>query len=760
MRTAVFALLAVVLAGVGVGAWLMRAPSELPSDHGVPNPTPDVLHKYKRRLPLDTAGFRAIYDPRQPAYSAAMSFEEIHAAHVQHVTGFLALSDEHLATQPDPTGKVHFAKAGLLHSQGKPREAYEVLKELEAEIRGTPREDDLLYSVVYYMGVSALRIGENENCIMCRGESSCIFPISPAAVHTNPAGSRMAIAHFSDYLGQFPDDYEVKWMLNLAHMTLGEYPEKVDPRHRISLENFMKPTPHAIGAFRDVSHRVGVERFNQSGGSILEDFDNDGLLDLVVTDWSTNGPLAYYRNKGDGTFEDRTKAAGLTGQFGGLTCFQTDYNNDGHMDIFVPRGAWMPPHLTIRPSLLKNNGNGTFTDVTVQAGLATPLNSNSASWGDFDNDGHLDLFMCGMFRPCKLYRNKGDGTFEDVAAKAGLPVELDSVLGAAWIDYDNDGYPDLFANVGAPPLALYGEARGLPRLFHNNRNGTFTDVTKEMGIDGPKGGFSCWAWDFDNDGWIDIYATSAIHSLEDVVKGIEGQPHELPTPILYKNMQGKGFKNITKEVGLDLLCAPMGSNFADLDNDGYLDFYLATGNPDLSTLVPNRLFRNLGGKRFHEITAPSRTGHLQKGHSVSFGDWNRDGALDLFVQLGGAVPGDQYHNVLFQNPGQSNNWLSVKLVGQKTNRAAYGARIRATLPGENPLTVHRHVSSGSSFGANPLEQHIGLGKADRVARLEVYWPVSGTTQVFENIPANRGIVITEFAKEYQTRTWKPIPVPE
>jgi hypothetical protein len=228
---------------------------------------------------------------------------------------------------------------------------------------------------------------------------------------------------------------------------------------------------------------------------------------------------------------------------------------------------------------------------------------------------------------------------------------------------------------------------------------------------------------------------------------------------------------MTKQAGLDLVYSPMGSNFGDVDNDGYLDFYLGTGGPVLSMLMPNRLYKNVAGRRFAEITASSRTGHLQKGHGVAFGDWDRNGTLDLFHQLGGAIPGDQYHNVLFQNPGQGNNWLSVKLVGTKSNRAAIGARITvATVApassgkgsaGEAvPWSVHRHVTSGSSFGANPLEQHIGLGKAERVARLEIHWPSSGATQVFNDLAVNQGIVVTEFAKDYQKRSSKPIAVPD
>ena len=295
---------------------------------------------------------------------------------------------------------------------------------------------------------------------------------------------------------------------------------------------------------------------------------------------------------------------------------------------------------------------------------------------------------------------------------------------------------------------------GPAELHRNNGDGTFTDVTSLEGIAGPYRGFSCWAWDYDNDGWLDIFATSYDRTLDDVVNGLLGQPHSRYSNSLYRNHDGKGFEDMTREAGLDMVFATMGSNYADFDNDGYLDIYLATGDPSLSTLVPNRMFKNVGGKRFAEITGSSGTGHLQKGHGVACGDWDRDGDLDLFVEMGGVVNGDKYHNILFENPGQGNHWLTVKLVGRKTNRAAIGARIKLVTDGKNPLTIHRHVSSGSSFGANPLEQTIGLGKADRVAVLEVHWPTSKSTQVFRDVPADQGIEITEFAGSYRRSSWR------
>jgi hypothetical protein len=239
-----------------------------------------------------------------------------------------------------------------------------------------------------------------------------------------------------------------------------------------------------------------------------------------------------------------------------------------------------------------------------------------------------------------------------------------------------------------------------------------------------------------------------------------GEPHaaQIQTGRLFRNLGGKRFQDVTREAGLDLVVVPMGSNFGDFDNDGYLDFYLGTGWPLLSALQPNRMFRNLAGKRFVDVTIPSRTGHLQKGHAVACGDWDRDGNVDLFMSMGGATPGDRFHNVLFQNPGQGNCSLTVKLVGKKTNRAAIGARIKAVTAGATPLTVYRHVTSGSSFGANPLEQTVGLGKADRIATLEIYWPTSGTTQVFHDVPAGGAIEITEFATSYRPLTHKRIPL--
>jgi hypothetical protein len=707
--------------------------------------------RYLARAPIDTSGMVALTS-MMTTWNPEASLEEISNIWRGAAQRGIAQIDQHLADRNLPEQarqSMIITKATLLNSEGETAKSYRILEELRSSIeRDTTYAAPGLFSLIHLQGVTGLRRGENDNCIMCRGESSCILPISPAAVHTNPTGSRQAIKHFTEYLSAFPDDLEVRWLLNLAHMTLGEYPDQVDPRFRLDLSRFFH-SEFDIGRFRDIGHLVGVNRFNQAGGAIMEDFDNDGLLDIAVSSFDATQPMSIYRNKGDATFEDRSEQAGVTNQLGGLVCYQTDFDNDGWKDIFIARGAWLPA--SIRPTLLRNNGTGGFSDVTKDAGMLDALNSNAAAWADYDNDGWLDLFIGCERQPNRLYRNKGNGTFEEVAARAGVLSEFNHFCkGCTWVDYDNDDYPDLFVN----------HLNGTGVLYHNNRDGTFTDETLPMGINGPRHGFSCWAWDYDNDGWLDIFATSYDRTLADVVNGVLGQPHTRYSNRLFRNLKGKGFKDQLAEAGLNMVFSTMGSNYGDFDNDGFLDFYLGTGEPSLATLIPNRMFKNVDGARFAEITGTSGTGHLQKGHGVACGDWDRDGDVDLFVEVGGAVNGDKYHNILFQNPGQGNHWLTVKLVGQKTNRAAIGARIKVVAAGEKPLTVHRHVSSGSSFGASPLQQHIGLATAELVALLEIHWPTSGTTQVFRDIPADQAIEVTEFADDYRPLNWKPTPQPK
>ena len=261
---------------------------------------------------LDSSGFLRLAESI-PKWEPEASLESVRTIWLGAAQRAVDQIDRRLAGAGEsPAARVALSldKVALLHSAGDVAKAYRVLEELRSTVE---RDPDLvqaaLGTVIYYQGLTAMRLGENENCVMCRGESSCILPISPAAVHTNPAGSRLAIKHYTEYLVEYPDDLEVRWLLNVAHMTLGEYPDNVDSRFRLDFDRFFRPELD-IGKFRDVGHRVGVNRFNQSGGAIMEDFDNDGLLDLVVTTLDPAQHMAYYRNKGDGTFRRSVSSGG------------------------------------------------------------------------------------------------------------------------------------------------------------------------------------------------------------------------------------------------------------------------------------------------------------------------------------------------------------------------------------------------------------------------------------------------------------------
>jgi hypothetical protein len=495
----------------------------------------------------------------------------------------------------------------------------------------------------------------------------------------------------------------------------------------------------------DVAPALGLDQVNNAGGSIVDDFDNDGFLDIVETSFDPCQPMRAFHNNGDGTFLDVSERSHLAAQLGGINTVQTDFNNDGWLDIYVMRGGWEWP---MRNSLLRNNGDGTFTDVTLESGLLSVDHpTHSAAWADYDNDGWIDLFVGHEHTPSQLFRNKGDGTFEDVSAKAGVN-RVAFTKGVTWGDYDNDGYPDLY-------VSNYGEDNF---LYHNRGDGSFEEVATRVGVEKPKWSFPTWFFDYDNDGRLDLFVASYYFASGEWVRPYLGLQRQGDSMKLYRNAGNGTFADVTQETGLDRGVAAMGANFGDVDNDGFLDFYLGTGAPTYTALMPNLLYRNHDGKHFVDISSSSGTGHLQKGHGVSFADLDNDGNEDLFENLGGAVPGDKYNTVLFMNPGHSNRWISIKLVGVKSNRAAIGAKIKLTLegPGQANAIRYREVSSGGSFGASPLVQHIGIGKATTIASIEVRWPASHTQQVFKNVAANQFIEIKEFEKTYTKRRVRPV----
>jgi hypothetical protein len=237
---------------------------------------------------------------------------------------------------------------------------------------------------------------------------------------------------------------------------------------------------------------------------------------------------------------------------------------------------------------------------------------------------------------------------------------------------------------------------------------------------------------------------------EEVMRTYLDQPHTVQTAKIFKNLGNGTFQDVTKEVGMDKVFMPMGSNFGDVNNDGYPDIYLGSGNTSFAALLPHVLLLNKEGRSFVDITASSGTGELHKGHAIAFADLARNGNEDIIAQIGGAVPSDAHALRVFKNPGSGNDWMNVRLVGVKSNRAAIGAQIKVTVQdlGQAERSIYKTVSSGGSFGANPMEQHIGLGKSAKVSSLEIWWPASNTRQKFSDVQANQFIEIKEFAKEY------------
>jgi len=496
--------------------------------------------------------------------------------------------------------------------------------------------------------------------------------------------------------------------------------------------------------------RYLIETMGGGGGFI--DYNGDGLLDIYLICYSQTPQPAgasklsdvLYRNNGDGTFTDVTESAGIANSMVGMGLAVGDYNNDGWPDLYITGyGA---------SKLYRNSGKGTFTDVTNQASVNNSLWGTSAAFFDYDNDGYLDLFVCNYLTydeknlPCtfyegkpycliqnfkgsasRLFHNNGDGTFADVSVRAGIANPKGKGLGVVALDYDNDGRIDIFqANDAAANF-----------LYHNNGDGTFSEVALEAGIafdpDGnARGGMGVDAEDLDGDGYLEIF-----------VANFSGQ-----TNALFHNDREGLFTEITNKLGLGTISIPLsgfGARFFDYNNDGLVDLFVLNGHPfePINKIFPETtymerpfLFENTG-KGFRDVAAehgaPLRKFYAGRGLAV--GDLDNDGDSDLLLMNVGEPP------VLLRNDGgNGNHWLGINLVGTKSNRDAVGTKVTVTAGGRR--RSEQRLGGTSYCSASDPRLLFGLGASTKIDEIEVRWP-SGQISTLKNVRTNQYLTIKE-----------------
>lgn len=640
---------------------------------------------------------------------------------------------------------------------GETEKSLEIMGELKAALEGPEAGEKaapLRRQVWQMLAVGLLRLGEQQNCLQQHQCESCILPIRESGQHELEEGSRGAITVYAAILKQLPDNLEARWLLNLAYMTLGEYPDEVPEEFLIpGLDEAEMPD---FPRFMDRAGEWKLDVLANAGGCCAEDFDGDGDMDLFVTSMGLMDPCHLFRNNGDGTFDDVTEAAGLKDVTGGLNCVQADYDNDGLADLLVLRGAWLAPHGNHPNTLLRNLGELKFEDVTADAGVLSYRPTQTAAWADFDQDGWLDLFIgnesvAEAVHPGEFFHNQKDGTFREIAAEVGLDAR-DYVKGAVAGDYNGDGYPDLYLSLRDGPNRLYRnsgpEAEG---------GWWFEDVAEPAGVTEPRQSFPAWFWDFNNDGNEDLFVAGydlkrSGRQGQDYAAELLGKPAECELPRLYENHGDGTFADVTEVRDLARVMYAMGANHGDLDNDGYEDFYAGTGAPDFRTIVPNRMFWNRGGDVFKEVTLAGGFGHLQKGHGVAFADFDNDGDQDIYAVMGGFFEGDIYQNVLFENPGNENHWLTLVLEGETANRLAVGAKVKITVSDEDEIRhdIFRTAGTGGSFGGNSLWVEVGVGDAMAVEAVEVTWPIQGwPVTKYTNLPLNSRIRLKQGQPDWE-----------
>jgi hypothetical protein len=492
-------------------------------------------------------------------------------------------------------------------------------------------------------------------------------------------------------------------------------------------------------------------------GALFFDFDSDGWLDIFLVDGGSEADPKVartarhrlYRNRQNGTFEDVTARSGIQNRSYGMGACAGDYDNDGLVDLYITNAG---PN-----QLYRNTGNGVFTDVTLKAGVGSALWSMSCAFADFDRDGRLDLFVtnyvdmgkernrfCGNTRPvllrsyCNplnfqpspsvLYHNTGTGTFTDTTKRAGVGPYRGNGLGVAVGDYDDDQWPDVFvANDGVPNF-----------LFHNDGQGRFTENSLVAGVsvasDGKaRAGMGTAFGDADGDGRLDLVVTN----------------HETEMHSLFRNLGDGSFADATVTSGIGPATLPFvgfGVVFADYDNDADLDVSIVNGHvidniamfrSGAKHAQPRLLLQNTGAGRFRDARSQSGPGFgVEKvGRTIVAGDVDNDGDLDLLVTNNGGTA-----DLLRNDGGNRGSSLLLRLVGTASNRDAIGARVRVTTGSRTQI---REVTSGSSYlGQGDMRLHVGLGVASTVDRLEIRWP-SGKTELLHNVPANQVLTIRE-----------------
>jgi hypothetical protein len=652
-----------------------------------------------------------------------------------------------LESMPDTENQtelqVRLAGAYLLN--GGASQAIRIFEKLLAGFQYDPQQSWLTEPFLQgLLALSYFRLGEIENCQNNHNEFSCILPFQPEARHIMPLGAQKAIEIYGDLLSLNPANHIARWMLNVAYMAIGKHPEGVPNSWLIDFDQFKSEETFPV--FKDVAASAGVDYDGLYGGVIAEDFNGDGLIDLFVTSGLLRDNVALLLRNPYGGFYDATEHFQLAGITGGVHAIQADYNNDGHMDIFILRGGWQLEGGKHPNSLLRNNGDGSFSDVTFNAGLLDYSPSHSAVWADFDGDGFLDLFVgheTGSYdlvdfpeehfevpqHPSKLFRNNGDETFTDVSEKAGIRLSK-WVKGVVFIDYNNDNKSDLY-------VSCYN---GTNHLFRNDSKGhgqlAFTDITDRAGVGAPFFSFPVVAADFNNDGLDDLFVPGYFTDENDLAEEYVLQKGPRFPAITYLNNADGTFRIMEADKGPQQSILAMGLNAGDLDNDGRLDIYAGTGAGSLSSLYPNVMLKNTAGGGWADVTTVSRTGHLQKAHSIAFCDFDDDGDLDIYFNLGGIFTGDNFWNALYENPGNQHDWLKLKLEGTTSNRCAIGAKVAVTVRTEQGLkTFYRVVQPGGSYAGSPLLLHFGLGIAAEVEKVDITWP-SGLQQTAKTIKAN------------------------
>lgn len=601
-----------------------------------------------------------------------------------------------------------------------------------------------LNTFTYNVALAQILGGDRDNRNAGVDNKLFTLPIPKGIEVPHTEGYKAAVKLLESHLFKVSDDEDCKYLLNLAYMKLGKYPQKPFSGWRMSEDSFVDEM--TIGTFREIASEIGLEAETQAGSIVVDDFDLDFDDDVLISSGGFNDSLRYFENIGNGQFVERTEDAGLSNIRGISNLSAGDINKDGLPDIYAMRGTYMGPfgkNGSLHDVVLLNR-KGRFEDITPDHMREWAAPTSMAFFRDMNMDGWLDIVAIPSTQQegdqgVRVYYNNGKQDFTLAEDANGMEAKGD-IAGAIITDFNQSSFQDSFYSIRKHQNKLYFNNGFVKKGAPQGSIWDIEEFSDDEEVISIKDAGPCVVYDANNDGWVDFINFLNFDIPPSIIMK-EADPMNMKgatmTPHILVNNMGTGFIKHSLATGLDKTISVGGAAAADLNNDGTFDLILGSRCPTEMAPTQSRVFINLPAQGFKEVTTSSGMGTLYKVSAIAVSDFDKDGDNDIFMATGGNFPGERSPLLVYQNPGNDKKWLGIKLVGIRSTSSPSGIKVVINVQtDEGPQKIYYFYNIDSGFGQGSSMHVIGLNDIRSIDNVEVFWPGMSLATVYDLVKPN------------------------